>query len=221
MPAEYAEGVNAVIEHSPQRAWWLRAALVLQSPQPVFAALRDDSDEEVYARQEPVVAIACLAGIAGVLATPLAGRFLDSPGGGLLAVAAWAVFAGGAYALAAVWVGGFLLAWATRRLGGRGSHRRARHVLGFALAPVALSLLLVWPVRLAVYGSDVFRSGGTDHGAGATGLGAIEVGFVAWSAALLVIGVRTVHGWTWGRACGAVAIAAGLPALLVLVELLR
>jgi len=36
----------------------------------------------------------------------------------------------------------------------------------FASAPLALSLLLVWPVRLAIYGDDLFRSGGSDTGTG-------------------------------------------------------
>ena len=33
---------------------------------------------------------------------------------------------------------------------------------------------------------------------------------------LLLIGVRTVHGWTWARALGAVAIGSFLPVLLTL-----
>ena len=46
--------------------------------------------------------------------------------------------------------------------------------------------------------------------------GGIYLGFVAWSVLLLVIGVRAVHGWTWGRAAAAVALAAAFPALIVL-----
>ena len=38
----------------------------------------------------------------------------------------------------------------------------------------------------------------------------------AWSALLLVIGVRSVHGWSWGRSVAAVGLAAALPALIVL-----
>ena len=45
----------------------------------------------------------------------------------------------------------------------------------------------------------------------------IVLGFVAWSAVLLVIGVRAVHGWSWARASAAaslpVAAAAALLAL--------
>jgi hypothetical protein len=66
-------------------------------------------------------------------------------------------------------------------------------VLAFASAPIALSLLAVWPVRLAVYGEDVFRSGGSDHGAGNTAFVAIELAFVAWAVGLLVFGLRELY----------------------------
>jgi hypothetical protein len=45
-------------------------------------------------------------------------------------------------------------------------------------------------VRLAVYGEDVFKRGGTDHGAGNTAFVVIELAFVAWALALLVLGLR-------------------------------
>ena len=44
------------------------------------------------------------------------------------------------------------------------SFRQARHIVGLAAAPLALSLLLVWPVRLAIYGGDVFRRRRLRHG---------------------------------------------------------
>ena len=74
------------------------------------------------------------------------------------------------------------------------TYRQARHVLAFASAPVALSLLVLWPVRLAVYGEDLFRTGGSDHGAGNTAFVVLELLFVAWSLALLVLGLRAVRG---------------------------
>jgi hypothetical protein len=119
------------------------------------------------------------------------------------------------YAVAVLWLGGGLLFYAARRLGGLGSYRRSRHVVALASAPLALALVTFWPVRLAVYGSDLFRTGGDDYGRTDGIFGGIFLGFVAWSVILLVIGVRSVHGWSWGRAVGAVAIAAVLPALIV------
>ena len=101
--------------------------------------------------------------------------------------------------------------------GGSGSYRRARHVLAFAAAPLALSLFLVWPVRLAVYGEDVFRSGGADHGAGNWVFVGLELALAAWSLGLLALGLRIVQGWSWPRALGVTAVSAVLPVLVVLV----
>jgi hypothetical protein len=59
---------------------------------------------------------------------------------------------------------------------------------------VAVSLLFLWPVRLAVYGEDLFRTGGADHGAGNAVFVALELLVVLWSLALLVLGLRAVRG---------------------------
>ncbi|HEY6015407.1 MAG TPA: YIP1 family protein [Gaiellaceae bacterium] len=201
---------------SPQRDWWLRAVLVLQAPRAVFSALRDESDEdELSARQEPALAIAILAGIAAVLASAAAGRLMDDPAYDGVLIAVWAFLGGALYGAFVYWAGGLLLHFGLVALGSQGSYRRDRHVLAFACVPVALSLL-VWLPRLALYGEDVFRTGGRDHGAGAAIFAWLGVGFVAWAAALLAVGIRTIEGWPWGKALGALAIAAALPALVAL-----
>ena len=41
-------------------------------------------------------------------------------------------------------------------------------------------------------------------------------GFVLWALALLLVGVRTVHGWSWGRSLAGVAFASGIAAALAL-----
>ena len=101
----------------------------------------------------------------------------------------WAFIGGGFYAIALYFVGGLVLQWLARA-GGWISYRQARHLLAFAAAPVALSLFLVMPLRLAVYGEDVFRSGGSDRGAGAWAFAGVELAFVAWALVLLVLGLR-------------------------------
>src|SRR6266496_4441008 len=53
---------------------------------------------------------------------------------------------------------------------------------GIAAVLAALSLV-VWPVRLALYGDDVFRSGGSDTGAPNAVFGAIEACFGTWTLA--------------------------------------
>lgn len=207
---------DAVREPALERSWWLRALAVLVAPTAVFASLRDESEEAVEARQEPVTAIAGLAGIAGVLGTPVARHLLNDSSMSVALIPVWAFMGGLVYALAVCWIGGGLLSRASRRLGSLGSWRRSRHVLALAAAPLALSLLTLWPVRILVYGQDLFRTGGNDYGRGDSIFGAIFLGFFAWSGLLLLIGVRAVHGWTWARAAGSVALAALFPALLVL-----
>jgi hypothetical protein len=188
-----------------ERTWLLRALLVLQSPRPVFAALRDDSDEAAGARSEPVLALVWLAGISCVLATPVAGRVLDDVEIDSLLLAVWAFLGGGLFGTAVYFAGGGMLQLAGRALGTRGTWRRARHVLAFAAAPLALALVLYWPIRIAIQGSDMFRTGGADGG---HVLADAFYVFVAWTLVLLVLGVRTVHGWSWPRAAVTVALAA-------------
>ena len=72
--------VTTAESRNEEKAWFLRALLVLQDPRPVFAALRDDSDEVAEARQDAAGAIVWLAGIAAVLATTVASRLLDDVG---------------------------------------------------------------------------------------------------------------------------------------------
>ena len=199
-----------------ERNWWLRAPAVLVAPTAVFASLRDDSPEAIEARQEPITAIAGLAGIAGVLGSPVARTLLNDSTFSLALIPVWAFIGGVLYALAVYWVGGGLLFGASRRLGSLGSWRRSRHVVALAAAPLALSLLTLWPVRILVYGENLFRTGGDDYGRGDAIFGALFFACFAWSGLLLLIGVRAVHGWTWGRAAGAVALAVAFPALLVL-----
>jgi hypothetical protein len=197
------------------RDWWLRTLLVLQRPRPVFVALRDTDSESLSDRSEPVLAIVILAGIAGVLATSTAGHLLDDHDYDGLLVAIWAFLAGGIYGTFVYWIGGALLHMPARALGSQGSYRRSRQVLAFAAVPIVLTLV-EWPVKLALYGEDVFRSGGHDAGTGAHAFSAILLVAALWSAVLLVIGVRSVHGWTWPRALAAsTLVVAGLVAIAI------
>ena len=198
-----------------ERSWWLRAPVVLVAPRAVFVGLRDDSEEAVEARQEPLTAIAALAGIAGVLATPVARTLLNDGSFSASLIPVWAFFGGIVYAVAVYWLGGGLLFGAARRLGSLGSYRRARHLLALSAAPVALTLFTVWPIRIAIYGENLFRTGGNDWGPGDRAFGWVLYFAFAWSAVLLVVGVRSVHGWSWARSLATVGLAASLPALVV------
>ena len=197
-----------------ERNWWLRAPAVLVAPRAVFASLRDDSDDAAEARQETLIVVAVLAGISVVLTTRTFREMLNNGSVSFVIIPVLAFIAGALYGTAVYWLVGGLLHGAARRLGSQGSYRRARHVLALAATPLAFSLVTFWPVRLAVYGEDLFRTGGDDYGRGDAVFGGVYLGFVAWSLLLLLVGVRTVHGWTWGRAAAAVALAAAFPVLI-------
>ncbi|HKD95449.1 MAG TPA: YIP1 family protein [Gaiellaceae bacterium] len=199
-----------------ERSWWLRAPAVLVAPRAVFVSLRDESEEAVEARQEPLTAIMGLAGIAGVLGTPVARTLLNDPSFSETLIPVWAFLGGMLYALAVYWLGGGLLFGATQRLGSLGSYRRARSIVALSAAPLALALFTLWPLRLAIYGQDFFRTGGRDWGPGDLTFGGLFYFACAWCAVLLLIGVRSVHGWSWARSLGALGLAAALPVLLVL-----
>jgi hypothetical protein len=211
-----AATVDATRGSALERSWWLRAPAVLVAPRAVFVSLRDDSDEAIEARQEPLTAIIGLAGFAGVLATPVARHLLNDPSASLSLIPVWVFLGGAAYAVAVYWLGGGLLYGAARRFGGLGSFRRARSVLALSSAPLALALFTLWPVRIAIYGQNLFRTGGNDWGPGDRTFGGLLYFAFAWSAILLVIGVRSVHGWSWARSLATVGLAAALPALVVL-----
>jgi hypothetical protein len=212
------ETADASIELSPTRAWWLRVPAALLSPRSVFFALREeDDDDDVAARSEPLLLVIWLAGIAAVLATPTATDLLDDPDYDSMLLAIWAFIAGGIYGFVGYFVIGLALLFGVRLFGSLGSYRRARQTFGFALVPLAVSLLVVLPLRLALYGGDTFRAGGADEGTGERVLLVAQLVFAAWSLVLIVLGVRVVHGWSWLRALSAVLVAAALMAVLAAV----
>jgi hypothetical protein len=202
-------------ELSPERAWWLRVPATLLSPRSVFYALREDDADDVGARSEPILLLVWLAGAAAVLATPTAAGLLDNPDYDPLLLAVWAFIAGGVYAAVGYFVIGFALHFGARLLGSEGSFRRERQVVAFASVPLAASLLVLLPVRLALFGGDTFRESGADEGSGELVLLTLQLGFVVWSLVLLGVGVRTVHGWSWLRTLAAIGAGAALLAAIV------
>jgi Yip1 domain len=185
------------------QAWWLRALLVAQAPRAVFAALRDDSREAGEDRQDTIAAVAFFAGLALTLMTSQASSFADDPARTGIVIPVWLFIAGLLVAVVNYWLAGGALYLALNWVGSRGSYRQARHLLVLAAVPFGLSLVLL-PVRLALYGGAIFRSGGSDAGSGAHVFPILEAGFGLWSLVLLAIGVRVVQGWTWPRTLGAV-----------------
>jgi hypothetical protein len=197
---------------SPDREWWLRVVAVLTRPRVVFLALRNvDDDEDVAARQEPILLVCILAGIAGLVLTPpwrtlydnalFNGNTLDG-----LDVALLTFVTGALDGVLGYFVIGGALYLGARSMGSLGSWRAARHVLAFASVPLALSAPILLPVGLAAFGSDLYHRGGSDSGLGGDLFLACQLAFLAWALALLVYGVRITYGWSWPRAAGAVSL---------------
>jgi len=199
-----------------ERAWWFRLVRVLTDPAAVFVWVRDDADEAAGARQEPITAVVFLAGISIFLSTRTAGRLFDDFEFDWLLVLVEAVVAGLLVGIQNFWILGGAVFLGSRAADSAASYRQARHVTGLATAPFVIGLLFVWPVRLAMFGADAFRSGGSDHGTAETVFRAIDVGLVAWSAALLYLGVRTLNGWSWLRSAAGCSVAAAVFTLFVL-----
>jgi hypothetical protein len=172
------------------RDWWLRTVLVLTAPRAVFVALRDESDQSLSDRAEPVLLIVLLAGMALALASSAARGY------GGVDLAAWTFIAGSLTGGAAYWLVGAVLHGTGRAFGSQGTYRRARHVLAFASVPIAISLVLA-PIGLRRYGY-------------------VELAFVVWAGALLLVGVRSVHAWTWPRSVATVVVPAAVAAALAL-----
>jgi Yip1-like protein len=192
---------------SPERLWWRRLVLVLVRPREVFAALRSTDEGDEAARQEPVLLIVLLAGMAAVVLSPAWREVLDQPlVDGLSAVVL--TFVAGALEGAVFYlVVGGAVQLAARGMGSLSGFRTTRHVVAFAAVPLALSLAVVVPAALLAYGGDWFDAGGGDEGTGGRLLLSGGLAFVAWSVGLLVIGLRDTLRLAWLGVLGTILLA--------------
>ncbi len=204
---------------SPQREWWLRVLAVLVRPRLVFLALRVEDEDDLEARKEPILLIALLAGMAGVLLSPTWGKLLDQGSVDGLVVAVVTFIGGIFYGAGGYFVIGGALYLGARTVGSLGHWRLARQVLAFACVPLALSLLLTLPVGLAVFGGDLFRAGGADEGRGGDVYLGYQLAFAVWSLGLLLYGVRTTYGWSWLRSIAALGLLVGFMAIFSVIAL--
>lgn len=199
-----------------EREWWSRLPRLLVAPSEVFAELRDESREAGDARQEPLVAVALLAGVAmfvGLVALepPFASNDYDFSTFNLVLES---ILGGALVALSNFWFGGALVYLGTRGLGALSGYRLARHVAGLATAPFVLLLVSSVPVRLTLYGTDLFKAEGRDAGAGGDVFVAIDALVLVWTLGLLLIGIRVTQRWAWGRSAAALGVAALFAILL-------
>ena len=141
-----------------QRLWWRRLPLVLVRPHEVFAALRSTDEDDEAARQEPVLLVVLVAGMAGAVLSPAWREVLDQPDVDGLAALVLTFVVGGAEGAVAYFLVGGALHLGTRGMGNPGRFRTTRHILAFSAVPLALSLAVVAPAALVA--SDTPLRGG-------------------------------------------------------------
>jgi Yip1 domain len=209
-PVEQADRVGAeraAAGETAARDWWRRVPRLVTAPRSVFEALAEREEADVDARSEPVLAITILAGMAAMLLTPAWGEVMDDPtvDGVVLVVL---TFIGGLfYGAAGYFLLGFVVWLGAKAVGVETPFRIARQLVGFAALPLALSLVVLVPAIVFGYGEDWFRTGGDDEGAGRAVVVAIGLAFVAWSLALVALGLRTTFRLPWQGVVGALGLA--------------
>ncbi len=209
-PVERADRIGAeraVAGEAAARAWWRRVPRVVNAPRAVFAALAETDDTDVDARSEPVLAITILAGMACVILTPAWGTVMDDSTVDTLVLLVVTFVGGLFYGAAGYFLLGLVLLLGARAVGVDPPFKIARQVVAFAALPLALGFFVLVPTIALGFGDDWFRTGGSDEGAGRAVVTAIGLAFVAWSAVLVALGLRTTFRLPWRGVVGALLLA--------------
>jgi hypothetical protein len=192
------------------RRWWRLVPRVLTRPAEVFVALREDDETDIEARSEPILAIVIVAGMAGILLTPAWGTLLDEESLDWIVLAVVTFIGGLLYGAAGYFLLGFVV-WVDTR------SRPPRQLVGFAAFPFALSIVVTLPAITLGFGSDWFRTGGSDDGTGRVIVISVGLAFALWSLGLLAVGLRTTFELPWRGVIGALALAAVVVAAVAVV----
>ena len=209
-PVERADRIGAeraVAGEAAARAWWRRVPRVVTAPRSVFAALAETDDTDVDARSEPVLAITILAGMACVILTPAWGTVMDDSTVDTLVLLVVTFIGGLFYGAAGYFLLGLVLLLGAKAVGVDPPFKIARQVVAFAALPLALGFFVLVPTIALGFGDDWFRTGGSDEGAGRAVVTAIGLAFVAWSAVLVALGLRTTFRLPWRGVVGALLLA--------------
>ena len=197
--------------------WWRLVPRVLTRPVEVFVALREDDETDVEARSEPILAIVIVAGMAGILLTPAWGTLLDEESLDWLVLAVVTFIGGLLYGAAGYFLLGLVVWLGARGVGVDTRARKARQVVGFAALPLAVSIVITLPAIVLAFGSDWFRTGGSDDGSGRVVVVSAGLAFALWSLGLLAVGLRTTFELPWRGVIGALALAGVLVAAIAVV----
>jgi len=214
-PVERADRIGAeraIAGEAASREWWRRVPRVVTAPRTVFAALAETDDTDVDARSEPVLAITILAGMACIILTPAWGTVMDDPTVDALVLVVVTFIGGLFYGAAGYFLLGLALWLGARAVGVDPPFKIARQIVAFAALPLALALVVLVPAIAIGFGSDWFRTGGSDEGAGRVVVTALGLAFVAWSTALVALGLRTTLRLPWRGVAGALLLAGVLVA---------
>jgi len=214
-PVERADRIGAeraIAGEAASREWWRRVPRVVTAPRTVFAALAETDDTDVDARSEPVLAITILAGMACILLTPAWGTVMDDPTVDALVLVVVTFIGGLFYGAAGYFLLGLALWLGARAVGVDPPFKIARQIVAFAALPLALALVVLVPAIAIGFGNDWFRTGGSDEGAGRVVVTALGLAFVAWSTALVALGLRTTLRLPWRGVAGALLLAGVLVA---------
>jgi len=197
--------------------WWRLVPRLLTRPVEVFVALREDDESDVEARSEPILAIVIVAGMAGILLTPAWGTLLDEESLDWLVLAVVTFIGGILYGAAGYFLLGFVVWLGARGVGVDTRARKTRQVVGFAALPLALSIVITLPAIVLAFGSDWFRTGGSDDGSGRFIVISVGLAFALWSLGLLAVGLRTTFELPWRGVVGALALAGVIVAVFAVV----
>ena len=214
-PVERADRIGAeraIAGEAAAREWWRRVPRVVTAPRSVFAALAETDDADVDARSEPVLAITILAGMACVILTPAWGTIMDDSTVDTLVLLVVTFIGGLFYGAAGYFLLGLVLLLGAKAVGVDPPFKIARQVVAFAAVPLGLGLFVLVPAIALAYGDDWFRTGGSDEGTGRAVLTAVGLAFVAWSAVLVALGLRTTFRLPWRGVLGALLLAGVLVA---------
>ena len=209
-PVERADRIGAeraIAGEAAAREWWRRVPRVVTAPKSVFVALAETDDADVDARSEPVLAITILAGMACVILTPAWGTVMDDSTVDTLVLFVVTFVGGLFYGAAGYFLLGLVLLLGAKAVGVDPPFKIARQVVAFAALPLALGLIVLLPTIALAFGDDWFQSGGSDEGTGRAVVTAIGLAFVAWSAALVTLGLRTTFRLPWRGVVGALLLA--------------
>jgi hypothetical protein len=209
-PAQAADRVGAeraAAGEAAARAWWRRVPKVLTAPRGVFSALSEADDLDVDARSEPVLLIVILAGMASIILTPAWGTVMDDGTVDGLVLVVLTFIGGLFYGAAGYFLLGLALWLGAKGVGVEAPFRIARQVVAFAAVPIALSAVIVVPVIALRYGWDWFRTAGGDTRTERDVVVGFGLAFMAWSVALVALGLRTTFRLPWRGVVGALLLA--------------